>query len=224
MVFMEKDILTANEFAKCAGIHYNTVRKMIKQGRLCAFKIGTGGKTSDLRIPKSELQKLCLINFDKIIDDIVDKRINEKKNKQRLRFFSKVEMTNSCWLWKGAKTKSGYGVYSFNCKYIRAHRASYLIHKGEIPQGMLVLHSCDVRDCVNPDHLHLGTPKNNTQEMMDRGRCNPPSGPRNACYKLSDEQVKKIRELKKTLTAKEIAKQFNISADYVYQIWAGIYR
>lgn len=75
----EKEILSATEFAKCVGVHYNTVRKMIKNGKLNAFKIGCGGKTSDYRIPKSEINRLSLVCLDDIVDDLIQKRL-EKKN------------------------------------------------------------------------------------------------------------------------------------------------
>jgi len=225
MTTYNKDILTIKEFAKFSGIHYNTVRKMIKTGRLSAFKIGCGGLTSDYRIPKSEIQRLSIVNLDEVVDDLVEKRISEKKSKTWLRFLSKVEKTESCWIWKGAKSKSGYGVFSFLCKYIRAHRASYILHKGEIPNNLLVLHSCDVRDCVNPDHLHLGTPKQNMQEMMVRGRSKYLKGTQSPSCKLTDEQVKEICNLRhKKIPAKEIALKYNISFGYVYELSAGIYR
>lgn len=74
----DKDILTVSEFAKCVGVHYNTVRKMIKAGRLNAFKIGCGGLTSDYRIPRSEIQRLSIINHDEILDDLIEKRKKQK--------------------------------------------------------------------------------------------------------------------------------------------------
>jgi len=221
----EKDLLTIQEFAKIAGIHYNTVRNMIKNGRLNAFKIGCGGITSDYRIPKSEIQRLSIINHDEIINYLVEKRINEKQAKYNLNFFEKVEKTQTCWIWKGAKTSSGYGVYTYKSKYMRAHRASYLMFKGEIPTYALVLHSCNVRDCVNPDHLHLGTPKSNMDEMVLRNRQKHLSGENHPFFKLSDSNIRNIKKMRnKKIPAKVIAKKYKISACYVYQISKGIYR
>lgn len=221
----ENDILSAQDFAKCAGIHYNTVRKMIKKGRINAFKIGVGGRTSDWRIPKSEIQRISLVSLENIVNDLVSCRIEQKKSKDLKRFFVKVEKTESCWLWKGALTISGYGVFSLNKKYIRAHRASYILHKGEIKDELLVLHSCDVRNCVNPDHLHLGTPKDNMEEMIERKRARYPRGEDRPDCKLTDEQVREIRNLrKKGISGKEIAIKFKISLQYVYEISWGKYR
>jgi hypothetical protein len=85
------------------------------------------------------------------------------------RFFDKIDMTDSCWLWK-AGLRQGYGSFKINKKTISAHRFSYQIHKGEIPEGVFVCHSCDIRNCVNPNHLFLGSPKDNWKDGFDKGR------------------------------------------------------
>lgn len=77
---------------------------------------------------------------------------------------------NGCWIWKGEKTSNGYGYLLLNGKRIGAHRFSYMWHQGKIQKGLFVCHKCDVPSCVNPDHLWLGTQKENIQDAAKKNR------------------------------------------------------
>lgn len=80
------------------------------------------------------------------------------------------EPISGCWLWIGGISNTGYGMIGINGKRTKAaHRISWEIYRGHIPPDLWVLHKCDVRCCVNPDHLYLGTAKNNVHDLMKRG-------------------------------------------------------
>ena len=75
-----------------------------------------------------------------------------------------------CWEWYGPFDRDGYGKVKRHGKTLRAHRVSYEIHKGPIPPGLVLLHSCDNPSCVNPEHLRPGTVRDNNQDMLRKGR------------------------------------------------------
>jgi len=126
------------------------------------------------------------------------------------RFFSKV---NSNWEWTASTDTGGYGHMRVGKKPERAHRLSYRIHIGEIPKGMFVLHSCDNRICVNPDHLHLGTNADNMREKVERGRSHHPIGETNGRAVLSESDVISIIEkYKNGIPKKTLMKDYNIKS------------
>lgn len=85
--------------------------------------------------------------------------------------FSHVEKSSDCWEWTGATVEFGYGVLSqANGKHWLAHRLSWVIHFGDIPNGLQVCHKCDNPACIRPDHLFLGTQKDNVQDALKKGR------------------------------------------------------
>ena len=81
-----------------------------------------------------------------------------------------VNVSSGCWLWFGIVNKKGYGKFRLSGKFVGAHRAAYELFKGEIPSGKWVLHTCDVPNCVNPEHLYTGTQSDNERDKVSRGR------------------------------------------------------
>lgn len=87
------------------------------------------------------------------------------------RFYGKIKKTKTCWYWTACVSSFGYGQISVNGKSVGAHRISWEIHNGSILDGLHVLHKCDNPPCVNPDHLFLGTNKDNVEDRYVKGRC-----------------------------------------------------
>jgi hypothetical protein len=113
------------------------------------------------------------------------------------RFNAKVFVSESgCWLWTGTKDSDGYGRIKISGKIWTAHRLSFRLFNGDLLDGMEVNHSCDVRNCVRPEHLHLGTPKTNARERMERGR--GATGDRNGARLYPERLARGIRNGKYT--------------------------
>ena len=97
-----------------------------------------------------------------------------KRDSLQNRLWAKIEKreANECWEWKGNKNNKGYGMIRLggSAPKVLAHRVSFEMSKGEIPDGMIIMHSCDNPACCNPDHLSLGTMKLNHKDMVDKGR------------------------------------------------------
>lgn len=88
----------------------------------------------------------------------------------RERFLQKVNRGGECWEWVGGGRGVGYGSFKIEGKVYDAHRVSYMLHIGRIPDGMVVMHACDNRNCVNPSHLRIGTQKDNMEDCKKKGR------------------------------------------------------
>lgn len=116
---------------------------------------------------------------------------------QRIKnFWSRVKKTKTCWLWQGARVPAGYGSFQYTKgTNTSAHRVSWIATFGNIPQHLYVCHICDVRLCVNPKHLWLGTNRQNIQDRDRKGRA--AIGTRNGQSKLNWVKVRSIRSLHK---------------------------
>ena len=139
---------------------------------------------------------------------------------------------DACWTWTGCKTGSGYGMLTIDYKAVVAHRFAYELLVGPIPEGMYVCHHCDNRACVNPDHLFIGTPRDNTRDMILKGRNGKhppnykwPSGEDHGMAKLTWVQVAEIRSLHASgVSATQLASKFSVSKSNIgdivhFRIW-----
>lgn len=144
------------------------------------------------------------------------KRIPKLTFSQIDRFWKQVDRSrgpDACWLWVGYLRDNGYGVIGINYNEYKVHRVSYFLEHGRIDSDRLVLHRCDVRACVNPAHLFLGTPKDNSQDAVRKGRNAKVYGEQNGKSKLTRADVLAIRRMCKKggVYQKTFARQFGVS-------------
>ena len=137
------------------------------------------------------------------------------------RFFQYVSKKDedSCWEWLGTKNEDGYGAFLYNGKMIGSHRVSWLLFNKEIEKDKIVLHTCNNPSCVNPNHLRLGTQKENVQQMFSENRDNHARGENVKVSKLKKNEPDEIR--KKYENGKNmviLAKEYNVSCTCISNI------
>jgi len=131
-----------------------------------------------------------------------------------------VNTETGCWEWQGRIEVTGYGGLSYKDKTQRAHRFAYTVFKGPIPKGMYVCHHCDVRHCVNPDHLFPGSHKDNMRDMTGKGR--QACGEENGQSKLTNAGVLQIRtRVRGGESQVSVAKDVGISTSVINNIVKG---
>lgn len=147
-----------------------------------------------------------------------------KHGKPEERFWRFVDKRkkNGCWEWTGGRSRDGYGLFSVSSRcFVSAHRFSWALAYGPIPEGMCVLHKCDNRRCVNPSHLFLGTRADNSRDMAVKGRST--SGSRNESAKLSETDIPVIRSLgKRGWTLRRISERFGVSRTAIWMVLHGL--
>lgn len=162
------------------------------------------------------------------------------------RFWERVQHSDGCWVWSGDRAGAGYGrigVGGRNSSKLLAHRLSWEIHHGPIPDGLFVCHHCDNPTCVRPDHLFLGTTRDNARDMAAKGRQvfqrhpeRAARGARNGAYtrpdrvrrgaangraRLGPAQVRLIREMSPAKSCAELAREFGVAWSTVRRILSG---
>lgn len=137
------------------------------------------------------------------------------------RFWSKVEKSEDCWEWTGPKNNKGYGKFYFDGGGVYAHRFSLALDGAYVPNGLCVCHHCDNPLCVRPDHLWVGTQKENLQDMTNKGRRKPRShiGERNPNVKLTEADVSVIKG--SLIPQVKLAKLFGVTRQLISEICRG---
>ena len=129
---------------------------------------------------------------------------------------------SECILWSGNISKTGYGKMKLDGRPCLAHRVAFCNRAGislDDIKGMVVRHTCDVRNCVNPDHLLLGTQADNVQDRVDRNRGADVSGTKNPNCKVTAQDIEEIRDMiLMGYKHKVIAEKFNLSRGYISMV------
>jgi hypothetical protein len=148
------------------------------------------------------------------------------KDVARFRKFVPTAEPDDCWEWRSTRNRRGYGKFWLDGRTDLAHRVSYRMHKGSIPAGLQVRHSCDNPPCVNPDHLLIGTGKDNALDALERDRYRRGSG--NGRAKLTESEVRAIRhDWQHGATQVSMARRYGVSRAAIQWVlngrsWAGI--
>lgn len=166
------------------------------------------------------------------------KKATKRHRGKRGDFWSKVDKTSApdgCWPWTGSMGSQGYGEVRVNKRLVKAHRHAWELANEPIPEGLVVCHRCDNTRCCRPDHLFLGTQRDNIADMLAKGRNtkgsdhiwsrnrNRAQGERNGRSKLTADQVREIRALWQTgeVTKMELGRRFGVTDVLIRQIVQG---
>lgn len=140
------------------------------------------------------------------------------------RFLKFLPLPDGCWEWKGHRDAWGYGQFKHKGTAAKAHRVSYELFVGPIPEGLVLMHKCDNPKCVRPDHLEPGTQEDNVRDRNSKGRT--AMGADVQSSKLSQTMVQEIRE-RRSLGAERLASIYDVGVDAVKRVlanktWKGV--
>lgn len=132
-----------------------------------------------------------------------------------MRFHAKHEPENEagCWIWSATTNWGGYGQFYLGGRLVGAHKAAHQLFKGPVPDGVEVCHTCDVRNCVNPAHVFIGTKSDNMKDAAEKGRL------AHRTAKLTSEQADEVR--RSTERGVDIAKRLGVSQNIISRIRRG---
>lgn len=131
-----------------------------------------------------------------------------------------VGAPDECWIWSGAKNERGYGQFAVNGVRKYAHRASYELVNGPIPEGLVCCHRCDTPSCCNPAHIVAGTQKYNLMDMAAKGRANPHgrAGADHYATRFSADEIAEIRKRKGEKPLRQMASDYGVSFSTMQRI------
>jgi hypothetical protein len=148
-------------------------------------------------------------------------QVKENAADVRRRFWAKVAIGNDCWEWTGYRNRlrGGYGIFGVDHKTVGAHRYAWEQKCGPIPDGLFVLHACDNPPCVRPGHLSLGTPADNSRDMVTKRR--NLTGERDPKHKLTEAQVRELKDRRGCASSYKLAVEYDVAPSTIRSIWNG---
>lgn len=167
---------------------------------------------------KHEARGLCMKHYARLksTGSPVGMKIIRASTLSECLLLGSVNRDNGCTEWNGTIATSGYGVVHFKGRHYLAHRASYMVNAGEIPDGYNINHRCDNRRCVKAEHLYAGTQKQNIEDMLNRGRADRRGMKSHSRKKLTESDVLAIRVSQKTNS--ELATDYGVTRDCIYSV------